>query len=150
MPRASGPQALFAEFDAERAGLRKLVLSIDDATLNWRPKKGERSILENVRHLLFHEQGLERLLRDDFAWSPLRLPPPGLAHKEELRPAGSNPSTDLAEVMAGWDAIHRSVKRRLPKADPSIALTVQKTLRHLRTHTRIIEQVLRNPRRERR
>jgi hypothetical protein len=106
--------------------------------------------VENVRHLLFHEQGLERLLRDDFAWSPLGLPPPGLARKEELRPAGSNPSTNIAEVMAGWDAIHRSVKRRLPDAGPSIALTLQKTLRHLRTHTRIIEQLLRKAARERR
>ena len=148
MSDLSTRDALFAEFDAERAQLRKLLLSLDSATLNWRPKAGERSIVENVRHLLFHEQGLERMLRDDFTWSPLGLPPPGLAHKEELRPAGTNPSTNMAEVIAGWDSIHRSVKRRMPRATPSFEVTLQKTLRHLRTHTRIIEQVLRKAERE--
>jgi hypothetical protein len=138
--------SLLAEVDETQAELRRVLRSVPAKRLAQRPPSGGWSAVENVRHLLFHEQGLQRLLSPErFSWSPYGLPPPGLAGSPRVGAAGTNPTTDMTLVLREWSTIHASVRAGCRKAEASAGLEkqMQKTLRHLNTHLRIIQRLLR-------
>jgi hypothetical protein len=137
---------MLAEIDETQAELRRVLRSVPPRRLAQRPASGGWSAVENVRHLLFHEQGLQRLLSpEDFTWSPYGLPPPGLAGSPRVVSAGTRPTTDIDVALRAWARIHGSVRAGCRKADssPELDKAMQKTLRHLNTHLRIIRRLLR-------
>ena len=142
---------LLAQIEEGQAALRHLLRSVPKKRLAQRPRSGGWSCIENVRHLLFHEQGLERMLAPDgFTYSPFGLPPPGLAGSPRVGATGTKPTTDIDVALRAWAGVHASVRRRCPKARPSPELekALQKNLRHLNTHVKIIERLLREISRE--
>jgi hypothetical protein len=138
--------SILQEIDDTQAELRRVLRSVSPERLAQRPPSGGWSPVENVRHLLFHEQGLQRLLSPErFTWSPYGLPPPGLAGSPRVEGAGTKPTTDTDVVLSAWAKIHASVRASCRKADasPELQKAMQKTLRHLNTHRRIIQRLLR-------
>ena len=138
--------SLLAEVDETQAELRRVLRSVPAKRLAQRPASGGWSPVENVRHLLFHEQGLQRLLSPErFSWSPYGLPPPGLAGSPRVGAAGTRPATDIGVVLREWSKIHASVRAGCRNGDATAELErqMQKTLRHLNTHLRIIQRLLR-------
>jgi hypothetical protein len=137
---------MLAAIDETQAELRRVLRSASRRRLARRPASGGWSPVENVRHLLFHEQGLERMVSPErFTWNPLGLPPPGLAGSPRVGSAGTKPTTDIDVALRAWAKVHASVRAGCRKAESSPALekTLEKTLRHLNTHLRIIKRLLR-------
>ncbi len=135
---------LLSEIDALRKQLRATLALTPEAAIAARPPSGKWSVLENVRHLLFAEQAhMARVLRERPAWSPLGYTPETMRLARKL-PSVATDEPTLAEVWAEWDRVHRNIARRLrnmPNADIEAALT--RNLRHLRSHTALIERLSR-------
>lgn len=153
-PRRDGPSrregadvsaqyvATIADIDRERGRLRRLLRAKDPKVLNRRPPNGDWSIVENVRHLLFAEQlHLGGFLPTKFEWSPLGMTGMTAARFASV---GKTRTTDVDEVLAAWDVIHRPIRAAMKSATGADA---QKALwrnhRHLRIHTDLIEGLLR-------
>lgn len=135
---------LFEELEAGRERLRQLVTGRDNAALAARPPNGAWSVVENMRHLLFAEQAhLGHMLPTPPTFSPLGLPPPGMMGNKRVGLAGTNPSENVAEVMAAWDAAHAEIKAQLPANDPKFDARLEKHLKHLRLHIGIVGRLLR-------
>jgi hypothetical protein len=137
---------LLAQIEAEQDRLRDLLAARDPSLLARRPANGNWSVVENLRHLLFAEQlHLGRLLPEPPPFSPFGLTPDGLRDKPQLRPAGTRPSTDASEVLQAWAAAHAAIRRHLAADTPELRRALHRHLRHLRTHLRLIERLLRGP-----
>ena len=135
---------LLAQVDAEQRRLRDLLAGVDEATLAQRPANGKWSVLENVRHLLFAEQlHLGRFAPGNEPFSPLGLTPNNM-NGPKFRDVGSAPPSSVEEVLNAWEATH-AVTRALPDSDTAeVRKALNRNLRHLRAHTRVIERLLRN------
>ncbi len=134
--------ATMEDIERERTRLRRVLRGHDARSLNRRPPNGAWSPLENVRHLLFAEQlHLGALVSRDVEFSPLGMT--GMTAKK-FAAVGRRRTSDVDEVFAEWDAIHRAIKNALKTAS---GLDVGKALwrnhRHLRIHTDVIERLLR-------
>jgi uncharacterized damage-inducible protein DinB len=137
--RTTRSEELLGQIDEARKRLYATVRARAPETLAQRPTPEAWSVVENVRHLLFAEQKhLGRLYLEGFAYSPIGLRTDGLRRASG---AGSQPTDDIEEVLAAWDAVHEEVRQALRGvADPSAAL--DRNLRHLRSHVRTIERLL--------
>ena len=145
MPNAdTSSPALLQEFEAARSELRAKLRSIPAPVITQRGRRGQWSIYENVRHLLFAEQlHMGRLFGETPAWSPLGYTPESMRVLRKLPPPEDGGPT-LEDVWAEWDRIHRVTMRRLkamPLGDYERAVT--RHLGHFRSHVEEIEKVAR-------
>lgn len=141
IPEGSATE-LLELMDAEQDRLRALLTGIDPAGLSH-SANGTWSVIENLRHLLFHEQGLGRLTPGGVSFSPLGYPPPGRwTHKQfSAFQFDATPTADA--VLAEWDSAHAALRDSLTRDDAEVRLALGKNVRHLRNHIRQIESALR-------
>jgi hypothetical protein len=150
MPNADAARPdLLGEFEAARRDLRATLGRIPAPVITQRGRRGQWSIYENVRHLLFAEQlHMGRLFGEAPAWSPLGYTPASMRALRKLPPPEDGGPT-LKDVLTEWDRIHRATMRRLkamPLEDYERAVT--RHLAHLRSHVREIEKVARQAARD--
>jgi hypothetical protein len=143
--RAAGASRVLLEtIEAEQSRLRTLLAGGDAAAMAERPPNGNWSVVENVRHLLFAEQAhLGRFLPGGVAWSPLGLPPRGMQGHKRLPGVGSMPSSSVEDVLQAWEAAHAPLRSLMADDSKQLARALERHLRHLRAHVRIIERLLR-------
>ncbi len=141
IPEGTAPE-LFALIEAERSRLRALLARKDPAVLS-RSSSGKWTVIENLRHLLFYEQGLGRFTADGVSFSPLGYPPPGLWKHRQFSAFQFDAIPTADEVLAEWDSAHASIRDSLTRDDSEVRLALGKTVRHLRSHIRQIESALR-------
>ena len=100
-------RTVFERLDQVRADFRSFLSSIDATLLVTRPEPGEWSALENLRHMVFAQDlYLNRwLLQSHRPWCRLGLLPAFLADRPGFGDVGSQPSNDLATVLAVWDEL---------------------------------------------
>lgn len=143
MPEDDTALALFEMIDAEQQRLRELLSGKDPAVLAERPPNGKWSIIENVRHLLFAEQAhLGRFLPGGPQWSPLALPPTGMQRQERFR-AMARAAPSVEEVFDDWNVAHGSTRELAGRDTEEVRKALQRNLRHLRSHIKGIERLLR-------
>jgi hypothetical protein len=133
---------LLAEMAGVQARLRTMLAS-DDPRFGERPPDGKWSIVENLCHLLFAEQlHLGRYLADPPPWSPLGLPPTGM--QAQARFAGlARPTSSASEVLDEWARIHWATKTLATNDNPEVRDRMERHLKHLNAHVRVIERLLR-------
>ena len=94
-----------------QAELRALLERYEPAMLAKRPASGVWSAVENIRHLLFAEQGhLGRFVGGGLGLSPMGMLNQGLQRQKKKMIAtivGTNPTTDLTAVFDEWRACTR-------------------------------------------
>jgi hypothetical protein len=144
MPDSAGATATLAAIDAQRSELRELLLTTDASTVAGRTSSGEWSPVENVRHLLFAEQlHFSQLLPEKQPWNAQGLAPHFLANEPPFKTVGTDPTTDLAEVLRAWDAVHASVcTLASSSSDEKLAEALDRNLKHLQFHVAIIRSLL--------
>ncbi|MBI5949698.1 MAG: DinB family protein [Chloroflexi bacterium] len=141
MSPADDPLTLLAAIEAEQQRLRDLLSARDPSTLAERPPSGKWSVVENVRHLIFAEQShLGRLVPGGRTWSPLGLPP----HNMSLPAIDTAASPGITEVLEAWQAVHAATRTIPEPGLEPVRKNLDKNLRHLRAHTRVIERLLRD------
>ena len=117
---------------------------LPQAVTAQRGRRGQWSIYENVRHLLFAEQlHMGRVFHEEPNWSPLGYTPESMRIQRKL-PSPEADAPTLTEVWAAWDRVHRQTMRRLramPIKDSERALA--RHLGHLRRHIGEIEKLVR-------
>ncbi|MDA0352376.1 MAG: DinB family protein [Chloroflexi bacterium] len=130
---------LLARIDQLRSGLYADLRARPRESLATRPTPEEWSIVENVRHLLYAEQlHLARSYLDDFAYSPIGMANNGRPRRSGV---GTDPTTDLEQVLTAWDAVHEAVRGALDGAEDT-ERALGRNLAHLRTHVRTIGKLL--------
>jgi uncharacterized damage-inducible protein DinB len=99
--------------------------------LTARPRPGQWSVIEIVRHLVFTEElYLDRwILANDEPWSEVGLLPAFLARDPEYARVGSAPTGDLESVLEAWAAVHQRTQ----------AFIAQVTAEQLRRVTREVD-----------
>ncbi len=144
MPESDTALDLFEAIAAEQRRLRELLSGKDPSLLAERPPNGQWSVIETVRHLLFAEQAhLGRFAPGGPQWSPLGLAPTGMLRKEPFRTMGNAAVANAEEVLQAWVSVHGSA-RQLAQADAEeVREALQRNLRHLRSHIKGIERLLR-------
>ena len=128
--------------DAERDRLRALLAGRDPAVLSH-SANGTWSVIENLRHLLFHEQGLGRFTPGGVSFSPLGYPPPGLWKHTQFSAFQFDATPTADAVLAEWDSAHVALRDSLTCDHAEVRLALGKNVRHLRNHIRQIESALR-------
>lgn len=137
--------ALLAALEAEQARLRELVANRDPATLAERPPSGKWSVLENVRHLLFAEQShCFRFTPGGPVWSRFGLPPDGMRGQKRFEETVRTETSDVREVLEAWASVHAELRPHLQGEDERLGMALERNLRHLRTHIKVIERLLRS------
>ncbi|MCA9830393.1 MAG: DinB family protein [Dehalococcoidia bacterium] len=145
MGEETGPVTLLTEIETEQSRLRGLLSGRDEAFMAERPPNGTWSVLENVRHLLFAEQShLGRFRAGGREWSPLGLPPTGMQGQRQLQVMAGTPTASVAEVMDAWVVAHASIRAGIEGDAGGAAKVLDRHLRHLRAHIKVIERLLRN------
>jgi hypothetical protein len=135
-----------ADLEAEQRRLREMLAAADPAVLAQRPPNGKWSVIENVRLLVFAEQlHVGRLAAGGIEWSPLGLAPHNMAEQRRLRMVGTAATTDMGEVLRAWDAVHATARPLLERDTDEVAHMLERHLRHLRAHVKVIERLLRRP-----
>ncbi len=131
-----------ADIDRERTRLRRLLRGREARALNERPTKGNWSIIENVRHLLFAEQlHLGQFLREPSDFSALGMT--GMTANKFAR-VGTASTTSVDVVFNEWDAVHRRVRAGLRSATGAeVDRALWRNHRHLRAHIALVERRLR-------
>jgi hypothetical protein len=101
-------RASMARLDEVRAGFCETLRSTDAEFLATRPSADEWCVIEIVRHMVFAEDlYLNRWIeRNDVPWCAAGLLPEFLARNPDYADVGSEPTADLEEVLAAWEAIH--------------------------------------------
>ena len=91
-----------------RAGFSAFLREADPALLSARPDPENWSATENLRHLIFAEDlYLNRwLLQNNEPWCKQGLRPAFLADNSSYAEVGSQPTDDIEQLLAAWDAIH--------------------------------------------
>ena len=141
--------ALLAEMDQIRKALKKLVRSADHRTLNRRPAPGQWSPLENVRHLLWAEQlHFRRVLQQPPQWSALGLPDErsrrrGRGMSKRFAQAGIEQTREAQKVLRAWDRAHATTRTVADVPDEAVRRAFQRNIKHLRSHSRNVERLLR-------
>jgi hypothetical protein len=129
---------LFEMMDAEHDRLRALLAGGDSAVLSH-SANGTWSVIENLRHLLFTEQGLGRFSPGGVSFSPLGYPSPGLWKHEQFSAFQFDATPTADAVLAEWDSAHAALRDSLTRDDAEVRLALGKNIRHLRNHIRQIE-----------
>lgn len=130
-------------FEAEQDRLRALVAGRDPAALTEPPRPGAWSVVEIVRHLLFAEQKHLGRYTPSRDLNPLGLPPHNMTPRRRGQAVEWVPSLDIDEVLEAWRTEHERIRPFLDPARPEIQSTLAGTTRHLRSHTAVIERILR-------
>jgi len=101
-------KAVLRHLDEVRAEFCTFLRSTDPALLITKPAPDQWSALENVRHLVFAEDlYLNRwLLQNQKPMSKLGVLPSFLAGDAGYSEVGSQPTDDLATVLAAWEELH--------------------------------------------
>ncbi|MGD9894539.1 MAG: DinB family protein [Dehalococcoidia bacterium] len=133
---------LLEMMDADHDRLRALLAGRDPAVLSH-SANGKWSVIENLRHLLFNEQGLGRFTPGGVSFSPLGYPPPGLWKHKRFSAFRFDATPTADEVLAEWDSAHAVLRDSLTRDDAEVRLALGKYVRHLRNHIRQIESALR-------
>jgi hypothetical protein len=133
---------LLEMMDAEQDRLRALLAGRDPAVLSH-SANGQWSVIENLRHLLFHEQGLGRFTPGGVSFSPLGYPPPGLWKHRQFSAFQFDATPTADAVLAEWDSAHASLRGSLTCDHAEVRLALGKNVRHLRNHIHQIESALR-------
>ncbi|RLT28009.1 MAG: DinB family protein [Chloroflexi bacterium] len=137
-------QLLIEQLEEERAHLRLVLEQVPGGAIAQRPAGGAWSIIENVRHLLFAEQlHLVRPFDKQLEWSPLGYDPDGMQEARKLPPITTTPS--LEDVLTAWDEIHPATIALLERTEADVAqAALERNLKHLRAHLKVIERLARN------
>ncbi len=139
-PRAMderGPPAILAAMTDHQAELRSLLDCYEPAMLATRPAIGVWSAIENIRHLLFAEQGhLGRFVPGGLGLSPMGMLNQGLQRQKKMIATivGTNPTTDLTTVFDEWERVHAAACVGLDLSRPELALRIRASFRHQQTH----------------
>lgn len=142
MPEVLSVPSLMSHVDDAQARLRVL-LGADAPSYAERPPNGKWSIVENLRHLLFAEQlHLGRYLPELPKWSPLGLPPTGMQGQARFA-ALNRPAASAMEVLDAWATVHESTKALVINESPEFRYRLERHLRHLNAHVKVIERMLR-------
>ena len=140
---------LLAAIEAEQARLRDLLAGRDDTALAQRPPNGNWSVLENVQHLLFTEQGhLMDFVPDRPAWSPFAMRPASARMRQKLKMDEGTDPPGIEPLLDEWQRVRRSMLPFLEGDSPGLRRALGVNLRHLRGHIAIIEKILRAHARE--
>jgi hypothetical protein len=136
-------QSTLRRLDDAQQQLRRLLRGVDPARLTARPPSGNWSVLENVRHLLFVEQAhLGRFLSPPMPLSRYGKPPEGLSHQPRFQ-AMSVSVTDIDVVLRTWRRAHTQVSQSFMKPSKEMEKALERNLRHLNAHTKVITRLLR-------
>jgi uncharacterized damage-inducible protein DinB len=136
--------AKLATIEAEQARLRELVAGVDPADLARRPPNGGWSVVEHVRHLLFAEQShLGRGGPMKRPWSALALPPHNMQPARQFAALDMARTYEAAEVLEVWEAEHAAIRELLEARKLPAGKALDRNLRHLRAHIRVVERLLR-------
>lgn len=123
----------------EHAGrLRALLFEFEHAALEARPRDGQWSALENVRHAFYAEQDhLGRYIEGGLGLSPMGWPQgPGTpAVFADARPG-------LSAVFDEWERVHAKVCAGLELTKPGLDVQLPRLLRHQVAHGRLACRVL--------
>lgn len=141
IPEGSATE-LLAMLEVEQSHLRALLAGKDSAVLSH-SSNGKWSVIENLRHLLFHEQGLGRFTAGGGSFSPLGYPPPGLWKHAQFSAFQFDATPTADEVLAEWDSAHVAIRDSVTRDDSEVRRALGMTVRHLRDHIRQIESALR-------
>jgi uncharacterized damage-inducible protein DinB len=103
-----GVHRVHARLDEVRQAFYEMLRAASPARRNARPSPSEWSALETVRHLLYSEDLFlnRRILGNQEPWCLLGLLPDFLEGAPAYAGVGSQPSTDLEEILAAWTALH--------------------------------------------
>jgi uncharacterized damage-inducible protein DinB len=147
MPENDTALALVEAIDAEQRRLRELLSGKDPSLLAERPPNGQWSVIETVRHLLFAEQAhFGRFAPGGPQWSPLGLAPTGMQRREPFRTMGNAAVSSVEEVLQDWASVHASAHQLAQADKEEVREAFQRNLRHLRSHIKGIERLLRSHR----
>jgi DinB superfamily len=137
------PAEMLAAIDAEQLRLREILSGKDESMMAARPANGNWSVIENLRHLLFAEQGhIGSVLPGGVTqWSPLGLAPRGLQKRFPMMDPAATPK--VADVLEAWQAAHASAGALAKVDTPEVRKALWVNLRHLRNHIKVIERLLR-------
>ena len=131
-----------AEIGDRQKYLRDL-LSDNDPRYALRPPSGKWSVIENLQHLVFAEQAhFRRYLENPPPWNPYALPPTGMQSQQRLRGLGQSPR-DASEVLGAWAEIHQSTRTLAHLDTPQFLNRLERHVKHLNTHVKVIERLLR-------
>lgn len=123
-----------AEMERLWAKLAEL-LADDDPAYRNRPPTGKWSVQENLQHLVFAEQAhFRRYLAEPPAmstWAPRN------ATKGTQFLAAS-----INEVFAEWARTHEATKTLAGHDDPRLVDRLDRHVKHLRAHVKVIERLL--------
>lgn len=148
MPERDTALDLLEAIAAEQWRLRELLSGKDPSLLAERPPDGRWSVIETVRHLLFAEQAhFGRIAPGGPQWSPLGLAPTGMQRREPFRTMGNAAVSGVEEVLQSWASVHASAHQLAQADTEEVREAFQTNLRHLRSHIKGIERLLRSHRR---
>jgi DinB superfamily len=142
------PAELLADIDTEQARLRELLAGKDPAMLARRPSSGKWSVVENLRHLLFAEQGHLGSVNPGGVteWNPLGLPSGGMQKHFPTMDSAATP--EVGQILEAWQALHTSAGELIKIDSPEVRRALWINRRHLRTHIKVIESLLREHERQ--
>ena len=127
----------------ERQRRLRELLSDDAPRYAERPPDGKWSVIENLCHLVFAQQAhLGRYLPSPPPWSPFALPPSGMQTQARFRQLGEVPSS-AGEVLDAWAAIHEAMGPLATNDDPRFLNRLERHVKHLNAHVKVIERLLR-------
>jgi len=141
-----GSAAVLTAMTEHQAELRALLERYEPAMLAKRPASGVWSAVENIRHLLFAEQGhLGRFVRGGLGLSPMGMLNQGLQRQKKMIATivGTNPTTDLTAVFDEWERVHAAACVGLDLSRPDLALRLRASLRHQQTHGKLALRAVR-------
>jgi hypothetical protein len=135
---------LVGQLEEEWRQLRARLDGIEPARLTTPGRRGGWPVIDNLRHLLFAEEiHLGRYVPGGWTPSPAGVPPDGMASQKRLahlERAGA--PFDPAAVFAAWEEAHEAIRPHLAET-PEIQVRLDRHLRHLRAHIRVIERLMR-------
>jgi hypothetical protein len=101
-------RAVLLRLNEVRAQFASFLRAADPGLLVTRPAPDQWSALECLRHLVFAQDlYLNRwLLCNARPWCKLGLLPAFLTHRADFADVGSQPTDDLAAVLAAWEDLH--------------------------------------------
>lgn len=106
-------RAVMKRLDEVRSEFCERLRAAEAGLLTARPRPGQWSAIEIVRHLVFTEElYLNRwILANDEPWSEVGLLPAFLARDPAYSRVGSAPTDDLESVLEAWAAVHRRTQK---------------------------------------
>jgi len=129
-----------------QAELRALLGRYEPAMLARRPASGVWSAIENIRHLLFAEQGhLGRFVPGGLGLSPMGMLNQGLQRQKKMIATivGTNPTTDLTAVFVEWERVHAAACVGVDLSHPDLALRLRASYHHQQTHGKLAVRAVR-------